>query len=260
MAARYGFFRIRFVKKDNTPDAETAKRAFAWANENIEWVEELKPFALNGNEWTVDEDEWIEGVDIKNTGVPETFDWLMDVAKATGAEKIVGWENRDFSESAHSDNWIVTGVCEDGKMTYLPRTQYNTYPDPMVNEDDELISDETYRALQPAFKNKKTGEVVLSGVLQTGENYFDDNDDLYLDLENELRYRCTLEGEILGIYDPDGDDDESPSGTFDIVSLFIERAKERGKDWSADDWEFVGIETQPSTLDVALGAKGYEDV
>ena len=121
MSAGYGFFDLKFFKADGTPDPETAKKALEWAQENLDWVEELKPFRLDaaGN-WETNYGKWGNGVDIKRTDVPtppDGFkDWIKQVGDASGAELVTAAELEDFTESDADALTAWAAVYKDGEI------------------------------------------------------------------------------------------------------------------------------------------------
>ena len=114
----YGFFTVKFFKADGTPDPETAKKALDWAGENLGWVKELKPFSLgSGGNWTNNEDDWTDGVDIDGSGVPDEIGgWVKAVGDASGAAAIAAWEVQDFQESDMDNIGTVAAVYKDGNV------------------------------------------------------------------------------------------------------------------------------------------------
>ena len=239
MSAGYGFFNIAFVKMDNSPDAEAAQRALAWAKENLDLYKNLDedsdPFELNGNCWETNYDNWGSGVDVKDT-VPCDLDWLEDVCDAVQAEKAVGTLTDDFSESDADANGHLVYQYEDGGVEELQEIHFNSMCDPMRENDERyVISSDSYREYKAAFKNKESGEVVLCG-----ECHYDDEDEKqYVCFDDDVCYSCDVYADkIFDRYSGDEDDD----GGSEKLRLA-----------AAEGWEFVGFMTQPAFDAVALG-------
>ena len=145
MSAGYGFFSVKFFKADGSPDPETAKKAFDWAGENLEWVKELNPFVLEGNEWSNNSNDWVDGVDIKHTGVPnDPEDWVKQVGDAVGAELITAVELQDFTESDLDAIGSYAAVYKDGKIIETKRF-HKGVGSAYDSDDDEDEDDENER-------------------------------------------------------------------------------------------------------------------
>ena len=149
MSAGRGFFKVNF------PNAETAKKAFEWANEHFDWMEDLEPFVVDGSTWVNNEDKWGEdGVDIKNT-MPDGLEWLEELGKSLGIEHISGREYEDFSESSFDACGTVYASFDSGVFSSSWEPEYQDEEDDDEEDDDD--EDEPEFAMKDGVLTKYNG-------------------------------------------------------------------------------------------------------
>lgn len=248
MSAGYGYFTIDVVKKDGSPDEEKAKAVFDYCMNTFDWCTEIKPFSLEGHEIVTNYDDWPDGVEIKHTDVPtEDFEWLCEAQEETGADRIVAEIVTDFSESSYEENTNKKALIEDGEVKEETYCNYNSLVMGEVDSGSRYpaLGDNcnTYKA---KFKNKKTGQEVLGGVVFIYPN--EDYDDVFEACNNEEYHYVFSNNDKAKLLDVD--DEPTNMENFDHFSDDYDIMKDFDfPNDSPEDWEFVGFATQPSLFD-----------
>ena len=253
MSAGYGYFRIEFYTGNGSADEDAAKRAYDWCMENYDWFKEDDgngtPFLLNGNSFVVNEDVSLNGtggLDIKWGDIPDNVTWLAKAFNAVKATRLVASLWQDFGETSLDENYYYEGVWERGKQfKYYLVDGFNTRIYPAWH--DRLYIDNdfkyTYREIQAAFKNEKTGEEILAGKL-TSEKPEDDEVEGTLKIIGEASFAVEIGMDSVAL--------KSDVDKAEVVKAFVSVLKKADgySDANEADWAFCGFKSQRSFFDL----------
>ncbi len=253
MSAGYGYFRIEFYTGNGSADVDAAKRAYDWCMENYDWFKEDDgdgtPFLLKDNSFEVNEDVSVNGtggLDIKWGDIPDNVTWLAKAFNAVKATRLVASLWQDFGETSLDENYYYEGVWERGKQfKYYLVDGFNTRIYPAWH--DRLYIDNdfkyTYREIQAAFKNEKTGEEILAGKL-TSEKPEDDEVEGTLKIIGEASFAVEIGMDSVAL--------KSDVDKAAVVKAFVSVLKKADgySDANEADWAFCGFKSQRSFFDL----------
>lgn len=253
-----GIFKIEFYTGDGSDDADAAERAYDWCKENYEWFngdERGAPFLLSGNRFEPNESAGRDGtrLDFTYGDIPDNLYWLIRAFHTVKATRLVASIWRDFSESDVDSDSYDEFVFERGKLsrTYYARDfNRSIYP---AWHYGHFIDDtgywETFREIRAAFKNKKTGEVILAGKLTS------EKPELYCEtVEGTLKigessFSLEIGSSERGWIAVDINDDLDETAVVKAFVSILKKAKEYS-DTDEADWTFCGFKTQPSFFEL----------
>ncbi|BDC96662.1 leucine-rich repeat domain-containing protein [Treponema saccharophilum] len=247
MSAGYGYFKIEFYTGDGSADADAAKRAYDWCKENYGWFRGEEgdgsdaPFLLDGNKFKANEDVCIDpgALDIKYGDVPDNTAWLQKPFKAVKAARLVASLYQDFGESGWECHEYREDVWQGGGLhTYYGLPEFNRiiFPSFYGEKHIDNIYEYNYRPIMAKFKNKKTGEEILSG------NVTHDMDDDEIEQDSVIDGTVNVGGARFPVEIGEGyvclvDGKEEEAA---LVKAFVSALKkaEGYADTDEADWEF----------------------
>ena len=249
MSADLGYYHIEFLKRDGSPDVDTAQAAFKWCQDEYDWFDKVN-ITLK--------DHYIIGdcLHVKDTDIPHEKnsieDWIRDIGAEVDAELILASVLIDVSESDDNDKYHL--VYKNGELE-TENYKYNKHLCGIVLASGEyLVCDlgyydkYIYRGL---FRNKKTGvEMNLGYLLIDNSGFYRFWRDDYID-GAPAAYVCNDEGETVEAPDEDiynyscfgiEDDEGSVSNVTPCEVLSSWQIKTDSDEiLDVSEWEFVGF-------------------
>ena len=249
MSADLGYYHIEFLKRDGSPDVDTAQRAFEWCRDEYDWFDKVN-ITLK--------DHYIIGdcLHVKDTDIPHEKnsieDWIRDIGAEVDAELILASVLIDVSESDDNDKYHL--VYKNGELE-TENYKYNKHLCGIVLASGEyLVCDlgyydkYIYRGL---FRNKKTGvEMNLGYLLIDNSGFYRFWRDAKID-GAPAAYVCNDEGETVKTPDEDiynyscfgiKDDKGSVSNVTPCEVLSSWQIKTDSDEiLDVSEWEFVGF-------------------
>ena len=249
MSADLGYYHIEFLKRDGSPDVETAQAAFKWCQDEYDWFDKvnitLKDHYIIG-----------DGLHVKDTDIPHEKnsieDWIRDIGAEVDAELILASVLIDVSESDDNDKYHL--VYKNGELE-TENYKYNKHLCGIVLASGEyLVCDlgyydkYIYRGL---FRNKKTGEEMNLGYLLIDDSgFYRFCRDAKIN-DAPAAYVCNDEGETVKAPDEDiynyscfgiKDDEGSVSNVTPCEVLSSWQIKTDSDEiLDVSEWEFVGF-------------------
>lgn len=246
----YGYFRIEFYTGDGCADADAAKRAYDWCNENLDWFRgdgDEMPFLLNGNSFDINEKLFMTKTgcrpapELSNTDFPDNVTWLASAFNAVKATRLVASLWIDSSEWSCDSNSYYEGVWERGKtFNYYMANGFNSRISPSWYNGHIIDTDYdcTYREYRALFVNKRTGEEILAGEL-ISENPGQYKDEVEGTLKiGEAGFCVEIENESIKL--------KSDVDKLHVVKAFVSLLKKANGYFDADEteWSFERFRSQ----------------
>lgn len=263
MSAGYGYYYVSICKSNGAADEAKAKDVFDYCSNTFDWFSDENRFVLEENIIRHNDEEFCDGLYIKNADIPVDFDWLCEAQSNTGAERIVAEIIEDFSESSYDENYVHHALIEGGEIIREFNAQYdrgiefNGFP---IDDFGEIDSGSYYPMMNSQFchyaakfKNKKTGQEILGGRIDLYPNEEYEEDGIFSAAHGGETHFVFSNGDQGTLLDENGDPCEIYnfdhfSDDYDIMADF-----EFPSD--ASDWEFVGFATQPTWFELYANEK-----
>ena len=275
MSTCYLYYKICFFNKKGEPDVDTATRAYDWCLKNYEWFdgENGLPFIQDENWFIANEEDFEDG--LTSYDAPEDLEWLEKVFKAVGAERLVAGLHWDYSDRSWDLNRYYECVWEKDKEPLCYKVNFDRRIEPAYDIIGEGFIDSfgSFRELYPAFKNKKTGETLFIGRVETDESEVEDFDyyvkaqmyiggnefsvlvgdeQIFLDDEGEASSFDNHQEQLINVFletlrsiDEANKEDSLADGSVEDAKLIHDYSQSK-----VSDWEFAGFKSRLTYFDL----------